>query len=408
MVARYLFVIITLFSVAPRASARPATTIELQESQGTGAGPQSTRNSGTQKLIEQGESALRSGNLEAAESAYNEVLSLDSGSGTAYAKLGMISIRRQRWPQAVDLLQKAHQLLPYDPEIKLNLSLAYYRAGLSDSAIPLLESFIRDHEESSQARFLLGLCYFSVGRYPEATSFLKNLWQQKSGDRDYLFVLGFSAKCSGDSNLEGRAQRQFVQTGHSSAEYHVLMGDAFFAKDEYDRAVSEYRQAAQLDPTFPMVHSNLGLAYFRQMDFQNAERELLHAIAIEPSVALSYDRLGVVYFYLNENEQAKKYFQDALTHDPRIASSYFGLSRLYLQEQQFGAAMEAINEAEKIDYENPGFHFLKGQILTRTGNAPEAQSELDIATRLLNANRQRRQIGLGGSFPVPPINTTPP
>jgi tetratricopeptide (TPR) repeat protein len=398
---------ILLFPVAFVAKATSAQLFPSQ--QGTSTTTISgTAQRATQELLVKGEAALREGNLDDAESAFNHVLSLDPNSSPACTSLGLIAIRRQEWQRAVDLLQKAKQLTPGVAEISLDLSLAYYRVSDSSSAIPLLEPYVRDHPDSSQALYLLGLCYFSAGRYTEGTAILEALWQQKSQDPDYLFVLGFSANEVGNSALERRARTRFVERGRSRAEYHVRMGEAFFAKDEYDRAVVEFQEAAQSNPNFPLVHSDLGLAYFRQMNFQKAEEEFLSDIAIEPNLAINYDRLGVVYFYLEKNEKARNSFREALRRDPRLGSSYFGLARLYSQEEKYEPALAAINEAEKIDPNNPSFHFLKGQILTRIGESEAGQSELDVATRLLNANRKRRQIGLNGeNFSPSQIDTAP-
>jgi tetratricopeptide (TPR) repeat protein len=406
-VSRLFLGAILLFPVAFVAKATSAPLFLSQ--QGTSATASSgTAQRATQELLVKGEAALREGNLDDAESAFNHVLSLDPNSSPAYASLGMIAIRRQEWQRAVDLLQKAKQLTPGVAEISLGLSLAYYRVSDSSSAIPLLEPYVRDHPDSSQALYLLGLCYFSAGRYTEGAAILEALWQQKSQDPDYLFVLGFSANEVGNSDLERRARTRFVERGRSRAEYHVRMGEAFFAKDEYDRAVVEFQEAAQSNPNFPLVHSDLGLAFFRQMNFQKAEEEFLRDIAIEPDVAINYDRLGVVYFYLEKNEKARNSFREALRRDPRLGSSYFGLARLYSQGEKYEPALAAINEAEKIDPNNPSFHFLKGQILTRIGESEAGQSELDVATRLLNANRKRRQIGLNGeNFSPSQIDTVP-
>jgi tetratricopeptide (TPR) repeat protein len=386
----------------------PAAEFDYQQGTSkTSVASQISQSSTIRELFEQGETALRSENLDAAESAFGHVLSVDPDSGAAYAKLGIISMRRKQWHQAINRLEKAQLLTPSVPEICLNLSLAYYQAGDAGSAIPLLESFVRAHPDSMQTLYLMGLCYFSVGRYSEAISVLESIWQQKAEDQDYLFVLGFSASEVGNVEMERRARDRFIKIGHSSAEYHLRAGGVFFAQKQYDRAIVEYQQAAQSNPNFPLVHSNLGLAYFQQTNFQKAEEEFLTDIAIEPNLAVNYERLGEVYFYLNKNERARNSFLEAIRREPQLASSYFGLARLYHQEQKYGLALDAIDDAEKIDPDDPRFHFLKGQILTRMGNTQAGESELNTVNRLLTAERARRQGLNGENLPPPQIRTVP-
>ncbi len=92
------------------------------------------------ELFATGEAALRAGNLDQAEAAFEHVLEQDSNSAGAYANLGVIAMRRQRWTQALDLLNKAERLAPNVAGIRLNIGLVYYRQNEFQSAIMPFES----------------------------------------------------------------------------------------------------------------------------------------------------------------------------------------------------------------------------------------------------------------------------
>ena len=80
-----------------------------------------------EQLFHEGEAALKKNNLDAAEHSFRGVLAVDPKAAGAYANLGVISMRRKQWPQALDMLQKAEHLAPQVPGIRLNLGLVYYR-----------------------------------------------------------------------------------------------------------------------------------------------------------------------------------------------------------------------------------------------------------------------------------------
>ena len=70
--------------------------------------------------------------------------------------------------------------------------------------------------------------------------------------------------------------------------------------------------------------------------------------------------------------------------------------------------MQPINSADKIDPDNSNYHNLKGQILIRLGRAKEAQAELQKATQLLEASRERRHNEMNqGPLPQPELTTEP-
>src|SRR5271167_3328208 len=50
-----------------------------------------------QAWFQKGQAALQSGDLNAAENAFRQVLVADPNAGSAYANLGVISMRRKNW-----------------------------------------------------------------------------------------------------------------------------------------------------------------------------------------------------------------------------------------------------------------------------------------------------------------------
>ena len=366
------------------------------------------RQSDSAALFTQGEADLRAGELDRAEEDFKKVLAADPAAAGAYANLGVIAMRKQQWQHALELLRKANHLAPTVAGIRLNIGLVYYRQNEFQQAIAPFESVVRDQPESVQARYLLGLCYFFTEQYAAAVRLLDPLWPQQSDDLNYLYVLGNAANKAGKPDIEDRALTRFLERGQNTAEYHMLMGKAALNRDENEKAIEELRKAVELDPNLPYVHFNLGLAYMARADFEYARDEFLRDAAIEPDVAFNYDRLGTTYSYLQDDAKAEENFKEALQRDSHLASSYFGLARVYQRERKFAEALAAINLADKIDPDNSNYHNLKGQILIRLGRAKEGQAELQRATQLLEASRERRHSEMNeGTLPQPELTAEP-
>src|SRR5271169_4034991 len=199
------------------------------------------------RLFAEGEAALRAGELDRAAVAFRKVLAADPGAAGAYANLGVIAMRRQQWGQALELLQKADHLAPSVSGIRLNIGLVYYRQNDFHAAIAPFETVVRDQPSSVQARYLLGLCYFFTERYADAVTALEPIWAEESQDLNYLYVLGNAANKAGQGDLEERALGRFVELGHDTAEYHLLLGKAALNREENDKAISELQHAVELD-----------------------------------------------------------------------------------------------------------------------------------------------------------------
>jgi tetratricopeptide (TPR) repeat protein len=374
----------------------------------TTAPPTKAQQSEIASLFAQGEAALYAGELDRAEADFKKVLAADPSAAGAYANLGVIAMRKQQWQRALDLLHKADRLAPTVAGIRLNIGLVYYRQNEFQLAIAPFESVVRDQPQSVQARYLLGLCYFFTEQYSDAVRLLDPLWSQESDDLTYLYVLGNAANKARESDIEDRALTRFLELGQNTAEYHMLMGKAALNRDENDKAVEELQKAVELDPNLPYVHFNLGLAYMARADFEHARDEFVRDAAIEPDVAFNYDRLGTTYSYLQDDAKAEGNFKEALRLDSHLASSYFGLARAYQRQGKFADALTAINSADKIDPDNSNYHNLKGQILIRLGRTKEGQAELQKATHLLEASRERRHNEMNeGALPQPELTAEP-
>ena len=116
----------------------------------------SAENADPQKLFQQGEAALKRGNLDEAEHAFRAVLAINPQIAGAYANLGVTYMRRKQWTQALEMLHKAQHLAPEMAGVRLNIGLVYYRQNDFRKAIPPFESVVHDAPDSFQGRYLLG------------------------------------------------------------------------------------------------------------------------------------------------------------------------------------------------------------------------------------------------------------
>jgi tetratricopeptide (TPR) repeat protein len=355
-----------------------------------GAVPQSTSSPAiakqrmdAQAWFAKGQMALQAGDLEAAEAAFRQVLSVDPRGGSAYANLGVIAMRRKEWGRAIALLRRAEKLEPKVAGIRLNIGLVEYRRGNYAAAIAPFTSVLRDQPDSQQARYLLGLCQVLTKKYAEAVTVLEPLWPEKSADVLYLYLIDIAAVESGQKSLDEKILSRMIAVGRGAAELHLILGKAYLNRDEIPEATSELEQAAALNPNLPFIHMNLGVAYMRAGADERAEAEFRRDIALEPELADNYDQLGALYTRLGKDEDAERSFREALKRDSKMASAYAGLAKIYQKQQKLEPALKMIDMAVHLAPDITSGHFLRGRILTQLGRANEAKTEFALAQKKL-------------------------
>jgi Flp pilus assembly protein TadD len=348
----------------------------------------------------EGQAALQSGDLAAAETAFRRVLSVDPQSGAAYANLGVIAMRRKEWDHALALLEKAEKLEPEMSGIRLNIGLVNYRRGDYAAAIAPFASVVRDQPDSQQPRYLLGLCQVFTEHYADAVSTLEPLWPQMSSEVTYLYVLDIAAHSSGKSDLDEKALNRLVEIGGQTPEFHLILGKAYLNREEPDKAISELELAAAGNSSLPFVHFSLGLAYMKKQDTDRAEAEFRKDIAIEPDLPDNYEQLGLLCLQSQKDDEAERSFREALHNNPRMPVSLLELGRLYQRQGKNREALTFLNSAEKLAPDNQNIHYIRGQVLLRLGRREEAHAELATSQKLVDAslNKQRQKYG---DTPVP-------
>lgn len=83
-----------------------------------------------------------------------------------------------------------------------------------------------------------------------------------------------------------------------SALHFFRQGNEAMARDDYPRAIRQYRRVISLDKSASAAHYNLGLAYFEMQEYENSVESFKTSLELQPgqaaahyNLALTYDRL---------------------------------------------------------------------------------------------------------------------
>lgn len=84
---------------------------------------------GCTSAVVQGQIALRQGRFVEAEGFFNEALAKDPGRTDAVVGLGISQYKQGQIEESIESLQKAVQIRPNEPSVRLYLALAYLKKG---------------------------------------------------------------------------------------------------------------------------------------------------------------------------------------------------------------------------------------------------------------------------------------
>jgi tetratricopeptide (TPR) repeat protein len=100
---------------------------------------------------------------------YEEVVSASAAAGVASNNLAYVyATRGEKLDRALELAQRAKQLMPDRADVNDTLGYVYYRKELATLAIPPLESSVKKEPANPLYQFHLGLAYAKAGRAVDA------------------------------------------------------------------------------------------------------------------------------------------------------------------------------------------------------------------------------------------------
>ncbi|MBB6067562.1 tetratricopeptide repeat protein [Methanococcus maripaludis] len=144
----------------------------------------------------------------------------------------------------------------------------------------------------------------------------------------------------------------------------VKEGDEFFKKEEYGEAIKVYTLVLNNDPYDPEIHVKMGDCYF---ELENYKKAILfynrHVELNPPCHPEIYDKLGCAYLYINNYDNALECYKKSLIINPNFEKGHVHLCTLYYRKGDYEKAKEHIDEAIKLNPNEPEYYFKKAEHL---------------------------------------------
>ncbi|XP_061547782.1 protein O-mannosyl-transferase TMTC4 [Phycodurus eques] len=130
-----------------------------------------------------------------------------------------------------------------------------------------------------------------------------------------------------------------------NAKVHYNVGKNLADRGNTTAAISYYREAVRLHPTYVHAMNNLGNILKERNELIEAEQLLSKAVSIQPDFAAAWMNLGIVQNSLSKFEQAERSYWNAIRFRKKYPDCYYNLGRLYADQQRHLDALNAWRNA---------------------------------------------------------------
>ena len=220
-----------------------------------------------------------------------------------------------------------------------------------------------------------------------------------------------------DSDDGLQALQRVVDQDPNVIDAWFMMGNEYYRRHDYTRAIDRYKHALALKPDYDLVVINMANAYralgrdqeamvgyrrFMELDPKNAQiryeaaqilidngkldeaqAELTHALQLEPKLAAARNALGVLALRRGDATGAEKEIRAAIAEKPDVRLAHFNLA---LVAEQQGDLQRAIAEyTQEIDLHANSYKaaFNLGRVYGRVG---DRRAQIDAYKKAIEMN----------------------
>ena len=343
-----------------------------------------------QELLKEAVTFHQQGKLEDAIRDYDLFLDLYPDAAEVRSNLGAALVATGRYARAIDEYKLA-LLKNSTPKLHLNLALAYYKTEDFRDAIAELEIVHGVDKDNAQATLLLADSYVRMGENKKAIDLLTPLYDAGQQDQGLVYVFGTALARDGQAD---RAQTVInpLLSGPDTAEKHMLMGTTKFGARDYTNALTELKQAEEMNPELPEVNSYYAHALFASGETEASRKIFEKELARNPNDFQSNVHLGLMLRQEEKYDEAMKYLKTALASRPGDVAVRYQIALVKMAQ---GKDDPARDELERIVAEAPTFteaHVSLSIIYFRQKRKEDGNRERAIVQKL-NAERQSEQPG---------------
>ena len=172
---------------------------------------------------------------------------------------------------------------PKQEGLDYNLGLAYYKSGLYPQAISPLENQFKVHPENIQIRVLLGMSYFMVEKYSQASELLAALIDSTPADANTYYGLASSLIKQSKTDSLDRVLAQMKAATGDSPQLHLILAEKYLTKGDRSGTLSELALTAKLNRNVPGVHYHTAMLHLKLGRVDDAIREFDAELAVSPN-----------------------------------------------------------------------------------------------------------------------------
>ena len=320
----------------------------------------------------------------------------------AYHNLGVIALQQNQIDESLTDFAAASKWKADFPGLDRNWGIVSFRANRFEQAIAPLARHVKTHPEDLLTRRMLAVSYYFTKNFTQMVETLKPVAAGVTDDPELAYFYGLSLV-----QLQRQPEAAVVFNRLAEVNQKVAGADFYAAQGfaiirDFERAVKEYRNVVQLEPTFPQIHYNIGQSLIRMNNLVDAEKEFRTELQLNPTDTLTKYYLA---YALTEQkvktDEAISLLREAIDARPDYSDARYQLGKALIEKGNLDEAIFQLVSAAQSDPQKDYIHYQLSIAYRRAARGAEADRELQLYKELKAVNRSETPAGMGAKSNAP-------
>lgn len=217
---------------------------------------------------------------------------------------------------------------------------------------------------------------------------MREIARSEPNAADPYYYIGEAYRFKGDFRNALEAYNEALRIEPDFGPAYLGLARARLIQDP-DASIDElYEEALQRDPNFGEVYLDRALYYLRNSEPELALDDLVIAERLLPGSPLVYYYEARAHLVVGDLEKAKVAALKANEADPTMLLAYFTLGEIYLEQEQYGQAIDVLQTYIAYDTRNATARAMVGEAYYQAGDCETAIEALSIAISMDSRQRQ--------------------
>jgi predicted Zn finger-like uncharacterized protein len=313
-----------------------------------------------------GDVELQSGNYNEARTQFEAALKRAPDDLATRFSLGVTLRRMRNFAEANAVFEAVAKVDKEYPGLAIERGLYFEETGQSDQALAMYNEALQKAPNDVDLKLRIGSTQVAAGHTKQAEPILKEVIRERPNSAEANHFLG-RAMLLGSTNLNEsmRYLKRAVEIDGNRAEYHLYVGWAANEAGQPGLAEQSLTRAIELDSSLGDAHWQKGVLLQKQGRATDAIKELEIALEKRPSRYEAHATMALCFEELVDLPKANDAWQRAIKGNDKVADWHYRRGKLLDRQGDAKSALAelelAIEQGEKRD-NRPGWmadaHFL--------------------------------------------------